>query len=176
VGHSSGIRALCRWHFQPGGGPEYCRSCRDDGLPCARGEPGADGQFCPYREHPLISQQEHEAWDVLLACQGQLRLAPTGHVVGIDMDAALRIGAARCYLAVLSDCCRLPRLDWSRRCEAVESGTTGVTTRSKCPLTADLPPFQRTCVTSGSDPKPTLVRAIRRRSRADPCYTPAQRT
>ena len=30
------IRALCRWHFQPGGGPEYCRACRDDGLPCAR--------------------------------------------------------------------------------------------------------------------------------------------
>ena len=52
------IRALCRWHFQPGGGPEYCRACRDDGLPCARGEPGADGRLCPYREHALISQQE----------------------------------------------------------------------------------------------------------------------
>jgi hypothetical protein len=52
----------------------------------------------------LISQQEHEAWDVLLACQGQMRLAPSGHVVGIDMDAALRIGAARgSELAVLSE-------------------------------------------------------------------------
>jgi hypothetical protein len=52
----------------------------------------------------LISQQEHEAWDVLLACQGQLRLAPSGHVVGIDMDAALRIGAARRYdVEVLSE-------------------------------------------------------------------------
>jgi hypothetical protein len=122
VGHSSGIRALCRWHFQPGGGPEYCRSCRDDGLPCARGEPGADGQFCPYREHPLISQQEHEAWDVLLACQGQLRLAPTGHVVGIDMDAALRIGAARCYLAVLSEL--LPAAE-AGLVEAVRSGRIG---------------------------------------------------
>jgi hypothetical protein len=51
----------------------------------------------------LISQQEHEAWDVLLACQGQLRLAPSGHVTGIDMDAALKIGAARGHdLAVLS--------------------------------------------------------------------------
>ena len=98
------IRALCRWHFQPGGGPEYCRACRDDGLPCARGEPGADGRLCPYREHALISRQEHEAWDVLLACQGQLRLAPSGHVVGIDMNAALRLGAARgCNLAVLSE-------------------------------------------------------------------------
>jgi hypothetical protein len=52
----------------------------------------------------LISRQEHEAWDVLLACQGQLRLAPSGHVVGIEMSAALSLGAARgCDLAVLSE-------------------------------------------------------------------------
>ena len=52
----------------------------------------------------MISRQEHEAWDVLLACQGQLRLAPSGHVIGIDMDAALQIAAARvCDLAVLSE-------------------------------------------------------------------------
>jgi hypothetical protein len=43
----------------------------------------------------LISRQEHEAWDVLLTSQGQLRLAPSGHVIGIDMNAALKIGAAR---------------------------------------------------------------------------------
>jgi hypothetical protein len=95
------LRALCRWHFQPGGGPEYCRACCDDDLPCARGEPGADGRLCPYREHALISTQEHEAWDVLLACQGQLRLAPSGHVV---VDAALRMAEARGYdVAVLSE-------------------------------------------------------------------------
>ena len=52
----------------------------------------------------MISRQEHEAWDVLLACQGQLRLAPSGHVMGINMDAALKIGAARGHdLAVLSE-------------------------------------------------------------------------
>jgi hypothetical protein len=52
----------------------------------------------------LISRQEHEAWDVLLACQGQLRLAPSGHVIGIDMDAALGLAAARgCDLALLSE-------------------------------------------------------------------------
>ena len=52
----------------------------------------------------MISQQEHEAWDVLLACQGQVRLAPSGHVIGIAMDAALRIAAARGRdLAVLSE-------------------------------------------------------------------------
>lgn len=43
-------------------------------------------------------------WDVLIACQGQLRFAPSGHVIGIDMDAALKIGAARgCDLVVLSE-------------------------------------------------------------------------
>ena len=52
----------------------------------------------------MISRQEHETWDVLLACQGQLRLAPSGHVIGIDMDAALKIGARpRLDLAVLSE-------------------------------------------------------------------------
>ena len=52
----------------------------------------------------MISQQEHEAWDVLLACQSQLRLAPSGHVMGIDMNATLRLAAARgCDLAVLSE-------------------------------------------------------------------------
>jgi hypothetical protein len=52
----------------------------------------------------LISRQEHEAWDVLVACQSQLRLASSGHVIGIDMDAALKISAARgCDLAALSE-------------------------------------------------------------------------
>ena len=52
----------------------------------------------------MIRQQEHEAWDVLLACQGQLRLAPSGHVIGIDISTALRLGIARgCDRAVLSE-------------------------------------------------------------------------
>jgi hypothetical protein len=52
----------------------------------------------------LIIQQEHEAWEVLLACQCQLRLAPSGHVIGIDIDAALKLGAARGWnLEVLSE-------------------------------------------------------------------------
>jgi hypothetical protein len=52
----------------------------------------------------LISRQEHEAWEVLLACQGQLRLAPSGNLIGIDMDAALQLAAARGYgLAALSE-------------------------------------------------------------------------
>ena len=50
----------------------------------------------------MISHQEHEAWEVLVAGQGQLRLAPSGHVIGIDMDASLRLAVARGHdLAVL---------------------------------------------------------------------------
>jgi hypothetical protein len=52
----------------------------------------------------LNSQEEHEAWDVLLSSQGQLRLASSGHVIGIDMDAALVLAAARGHnLAALSE-------------------------------------------------------------------------
>jgi hypothetical protein len=52
----------------------------------------------------LISREEHEAWDVLLTCQGQLHLAPSGHVIGIDMAAALEVAAARGHnVAMLSE-------------------------------------------------------------------------
>jgi hypothetical protein len=41
---------------------------------------------------------------VLHACQGQLRLAPRGQVIGIDMHAALQLAAARGHdLAVFSE-------------------------------------------------------------------------
>ena len=41
---------------------------------------------------------------MLLACQGQLRLAPSGHVIGIDMGAALGLAPAPgCDLAVLAE-------------------------------------------------------------------------
>jgi hypothetical protein len=116
-GTPAGSGPLCRWHFQLGEGHDYCRARREDDLPCAQGEPGADGRLCPYREHVLITRQEHEAWDVLLACQCQLRLAPNGHVIGFDMDAALTLTAAR---ATTSPCsrsyCRRQRPPWSRRC------------------------------------------------------------
>jgi hypothetical protein len=39
-----------------------------------------------------------------MACQGQLRVAPSGHVLGIDMSAALRIAGVRGYdVAVVSE-------------------------------------------------------------------------
>ena len=74
----------------------------------------------------MISQQEHEAWDVLLACQGQLRLAPSGRVIGIDLDTALKIGAARCYnLAVVSGEL-LPAAEGAL-IEAIRAGEGGLT-------------------------------------------------
>jgi hypothetical protein len=52
----------------------------------------------------LISRQEHDAWEVLLACQGQLRLAPSGQVIGLALEVALRTATARGYdIAVLSE-------------------------------------------------------------------------
>jgi hypothetical protein len=51
----------------------------------------------PAAQASFAQSPEHEAWEVLLASQGQIRLAPSGHIIGIDMDAALKIGAARGY-------------------------------------------------------------------------------
>ena len=39
--------------------------------------------------------EEHQAWDVLTASLGQLRIVAADRVVGIDMTAALGIARAR---------------------------------------------------------------------------------
>jgi hypothetical protein len=99
----------------------------------------------------LISRQEHEAWEALLACQGQLRLAPSGHVVGIDMGTALTIGAARgADLAALSEL--LPAAE-AGLVEALCTDRVrddGLDQAQQCSLTACLPPSRSTCVTSES--------------------------
>jgi hypothetical protein len=52
----------------------------------------------------LDTSQKRYVSEPWLASQGQLRLAPSGHVVGLDMSAALNIGAARrSDLAALSE-------------------------------------------------------------------------
>jgi Phage tail tube protein len=76
-------------------GPNIAEPAERTTSPAPEAPGGADGRLCPYREHALISHQEQVTWDMLLACQGQLRLAPSGQILGLDMDAALRIGAAR---------------------------------------------------------------------------------
>jgi len=53
------------------------------------------GERCPYLEHEPLTDAGWQAWDVILRCSGQLRLAPhAGIVIGIDMAAALALGAA----------------------------------------------------------------------------------
>jgi len=48
--------------------------------------------------------EEHQAWDALLACLGQLRFAPSGQVIGLELSTALEIGAARgCEPGVVSE-------------------------------------------------------------------------
>jgi hypothetical protein len=72
------------------------------GLLCARGELGAEGRLCPYREHALTSQQSTSRGRAA-PLPGQLRLAPSGQVIGIDMDAALGATARGFDLAVLAE-------------------------------------------------------------------------
>ena len=82
-----------RRHF--GGGPGYCASCVALDRPWAHGKPGADGHRCPYFEHEPLTDAGWQAWDVVIRCSGQLRLAPNAAIViGIDLAAALAIGTA----------------------------------------------------------------------------------
>jgi hypothetical protein len=91
------MTARSRWHF--GGGPGYCDGCHRQGRPCARGEPGSDGSFCAYVANAPLTEVGWQAWDVLLRCAGQLRVVP-GAVIGLDLGAALRMGAAAGYDAM----------------------------------------------------------------------------
>jgi hypothetical protein len=91
------MMARSRWHF--GGGSGYCDGCRAQGLPCAKGEPGRDGVLCPYIEKEPLSDAGWQAWDILTRCAGQLRFMP-GAVIGLDLGAALSVGAAAGYDAI----------------------------------------------------------------------------
>jgi hypothetical protein len=88
------MTARARWHF--GGGAGYCDGCRAQGLPCAKGEPGRDGELCAYIANEPLTGIGWQAWDILTRCAGQLRLVP-GAVVGIDLGAAMAVGAAAGY-------------------------------------------------------------------------------
>jgi hypothetical protein len=88
------MTARARWHF--GGGAGYCDGCRRQGLPCASGEPGRDGSFCTYVANEPLTDVGWQAWDILTRCAGQVRFLP-GAVVGLDLGAALGMGAAAGY-------------------------------------------------------------------------------
>ena len=85
------IRKLTEWHFKKSGGPSYCATCKEQDLPCAF------ENLCPYQKYAPRLVQEQQAWEILESCTSQLRLAPSGRVVGIDMGAALEIAKARSF-------------------------------------------------------------------------------
>jgi len=67
------------------------------GLACAEGAAGPDGTPCHYVEHAPETVEGWEAWDVAERCAGQLRIAPSGHVLGLDLGVAFTVGAALGY-------------------------------------------------------------------------------
>jgi len=83
------IRKLTEWHFKKSGGPSYCQTCKEQELPCAF------ENICPYQKYAPRLVQEQQAWEILESCTSQLRLSPSGRVVGIDMSTALDIAKAR---------------------------------------------------------------------------------
>ena len=62
-------------------------------MPCARGEPNAEGELCPYRAQEPRSFEGWQAWDLALRCGGQLRLSQMV-AIGMDFSAALQMAAA----------------------------------------------------------------------------------
>lgn len=53
-------------------------------MPCASGLPGENGQRCPYVANGPQTDEEAQAWDILTAAQGQIRLGPSGRPIGFD--------------------------------------------------------------------------------------------
>ena len=80
--------ARVRWHFTRGGGPDYCRDCRNLNTPCSR-----DGS-CPYDLNAPQSLTEQQAWEVLIACRNQLRVTGLGQVLGLDLGTVLAVAGA----------------------------------------------------------------------------------
>lgn len=89
------IRKICEWHFTRDGGAQYCQGCADQGAACAKGGKGENGARCPYSEFSPQTIQEQQAWEIVDACTGQLRLTANGHVLGLDMDTVMHMMEAR---------------------------------------------------------------------------------
>ena len=53
-----------------------------------------DGELCPYLAHEPLTDAGWAAWDTLLRCAGQLRIAANGIVAGLDLHAAMTVGMA----------------------------------------------------------------------------------
>lgn len=83
------IRKLTAWHYKKSGGPSYCATCKEQDLPCAY------ENLCPYQKYQPQILQEQQAWEILESITSQLKIAPSGKILGIDMGAALALAKAK---------------------------------------------------------------------------------
>jgi len=51
--------------------------------------------FCPYIAHRPLTLEGVEAWELLIAGQGQIRVAGMGGAIGLDLAAVLELGRLR---------------------------------------------------------------------------------
>ncbi|QQG36822.1 MAG: hypothetical protein HYS17_03360 [Micavibrio aeruginosavorus] len=91
------MRKICEWHFTPNGGPQYCQGCVQQDTACSKGGTGENGARCPYSEFAPQTIQEQQAWEIVEACTGQLRLTASGHVLGLDMNTVMQMIEARSF-------------------------------------------------------------------------------
>jgi hypothetical protein len=78
-----------------------------DALPlCKRREP-TDGSVPAASTSGRVCRG-HGTWEVLVACQGQLRLAPSGHVIGIETNPPSGSRLATCSGPTTPGICTQP--------------------------------------------------------------------
>ena len=66
-------------------------------MPCASGGRSANDEQCPYFINSLQTVEGFEAWDVILRADTQLRIVPSGNVLGFDLPALLQVAEALGY-------------------------------------------------------------------------------
>lgn len=59
--------------------------------------PGDNGEHCPYIVHGLDTEEEQQAWHVLMLGQSSLRMGPMGGCLGLDMGVIVSIAQALGY-------------------------------------------------------------------------------
>jgi hypothetical protein len=91
--------------------------------PRANDNPAPMAIAVPYLEHEPLTDAGWQAWDVVIRCSGQLRLAPNAAIViGIDLGAALAIGAALGHdLHALTELLPATEVGFSTRATALRS-------------------------------------------------------
>lgn len=56
-----------------------------------------DGRQCPYVEHGLETETEHQAWHVLMTTLSQMRVRQGGGVYGLDLGTVISVSGLYGY-------------------------------------------------------------------------------